>query len=152
MSTVKIEWNDTAVKVELRKATQAGSLDAAKHVGRLARSFAPTGNRQYSGAPGGKSWQSRKPGRLRRSIKVYKSKFRGGGAVVVAGSEKAFYSRFVELGTPGNTRRLRSSRSNRKTSTRTPIKANPFMGKALKASKGAVVDIIGKELKKRLRQ
>ena len=151
MSNVRVEWDDISIKAELRKATQAGSLDSAKHVARLAKSFAPTGDRQYSGAPGGKSWQSRKPGRLRRSIKAYRSKFRGGGAVVVAGSEKAFYPRFVELGTPGNTRRLRSNRGSRGTSTRTPIKANPFMGKALKASKGAVVNIIEKELKKVLK-
>ena len=47
----------------------------------------------------GKLWTAKKPGALRDSIKMYKSKYAKGGYIVMAGGKDTFYARFVELGT-----------------------------------------------------
>jgi len=153
MNDHRIEWDDVSVKKELRAATQAASFTAAEGVAVLARMFAPVGNRQYVARRGGKEWQSRRPGRLRRSIHAYRSKYPNGGAVVVAGGQVSFYARFVELGTPGTKRRVQKVSGKRdRNATRTPIQANPFMGKALKASAGRIREVVKDELDKVLAQ
>lgn len=71
------------------------------------RALAPRGKTEYIyrgdlGHP--KTWKHRFPGMLKKSIKMYKSKYKHGGYTVVARENIAFYARFVELGTPGRSR------------------------------------------------
>jgi HK97 gp10 family phage protein len=48
----------------------------------------------------GASWTERKPGSLKNSIRVRKSKFEDGGHIVLVGNVDSYYWRWVELGAP----------------------------------------------------
>ena len=75
-----------------------------------------------------------RPGSLRDSIRVAKSKYEDGGHLVVVGGKgpwgDTFYAPFVELGTPGT-----EYRSGSRSGPRKPIKAHPFLRPAKNKNK-----------------
>jgi len=94
----KIEWKGEEFLIEMdKKFKNAVEKKAAQNIEKQAKQFCPVGKTIKTSS--GKSWQSKAPGTLRNSIKARKSKFKGGGWIVTAGSHDAFYSGFVELGT-----------------------------------------------------
>ena len=102
----KIEWRGNHFVAEMNKLfSKEVEEKAAKNIASLAKSLCPVGsiNRRISakGASKGKTWSSRTPGRLRESIKPYKSKYKDGGWIVHAGGFDPFYAWMVEYGVPG---------------------------------------------------
>ena len=95
---LKVEWHASEFLLEM-DTLFAKEVDerAAKNMTRQARDLCPVGNVIVKSS--GATWKSRSPGTLKRSIKAYKSKFKDGGWIVMAGDSDAFYARFVELGT-----------------------------------------------------
>lgn len=80
----KLEWNDKEVIRDVDKIIDKVSKEGAEKVAADARRLVPV-----------------KTGALKKSIKVSKSKFEGGGHVVSAGGGDLFYASFVELGRSG---------------------------------------------------
>lgn len=102
----KIEWHGNAFIMEMNKLfPKEVEEKAAKNIALRARANCPVGtiSRRVSqkGKSKDKSWSSRTPGRLKKSIKAYKSKFKDGGWIVMAGGFDAFYAWMVEFGVPG---------------------------------------------------
>lgn len=79
--TADIEWNDALGPV-IEKAVAEASVKAAEQVAADARRLVPVNS-----------------GELQASIRAVKSKFKDGGAIIMAGSKKAFYAHMVEYGT-----------------------------------------------------
>lgn len=75
--------------------------EAARRVYDKAQKRCPIGEWER-GIIHGKTWTARKPGSLKNSIKLYKSKYEDGGWIVMAGSFDVFYASFVELGVPAH--------------------------------------------------
>lgn len=153
----KVVWESAKVLTKVRNLTDDEVEAAAKRVARRARALCPVGDWERSS--GEVSWQKRKPGTLRKTIKARPSKFKDGGWIVTVGSRDAFYARFVELGTPGTVRRTRSwekysvntragwrSGNRRVRAPRTPIPANPFMRRGLKMEARRFVRNLNKKL------
>jgi len=104
-TAVSLDWNEPLF-VGMNDAVQDASLVAAKEVESIARALVPVDE-----------------GDLKASIKAFKSKFKDGGAIVLAGSKKAFYAHMVEYGT-------------------VVMAPKPFLRPALMKSKNASVKII----------
>lgn len=82
MAKVVVKFSGDTVISNLRTVIEAKSLEVAESVASNARALAPA-----------------ETGALRRSIKAKKSKFKNGGAVVIAGGGDEYYATFKELGT-----------------------------------------------------
>ena len=117
-----VEWFGNQVLTKMRQVADFNEAEVANRVYREARRRCPIGKRKRYVSATEPSWKSSKPGRLKNSIKVYKSKYKDGGYIVIAGNYDAFYARFVELGTPG----LIMKREG-KAYLRTPIPAKRFL-------------------------
>ena len=95
----KIQWYGNEVLAEIAAMTADEEKAAAERVLKRARKKVPVGKKIVATPFGGKAYQSRYPGRLRASLRIERSKFKDGGWLVYAGSELAYYARFVEYGT-----------------------------------------------------
>jgi len=107
---VDIEWND-ALAPEIEKAVAGASVKAAEAVAADARRLVPVDS-----------------GELQASIKAMKSKFKDGGAIILAGNKKAFYAHMIEYGTVKKA-------------------AKPFLRPALKKNKNKTKKIIEKAVR-----
>jgi len=149
---MRLEWNDEEVLRDIGKITGKVTKEGAKKVVRDARRYCP---KEKTGKTD--KWGNR-PGSLRASIRIQKSKFKGGGYLVIAGGKgfwgDAFYAPFVELGTPGTVYRSGQKRfetikkfdvtGRRRTkkeyvSKRVAVQAHPFMRKALARNKRRIL-------------
>ena len=107
----KIEWNGEQFLVEMdKKFKREVEKKAAKNIEKRAKQLCPTGSIRrevyQKGKYRGRQWTGREPGRLKKSIKAYKSKFKDGGWIVMAGGFLPFYAYLaerVELGGPKQT-------------------------------------------------
>lgn len=113
---VKIKWNDALVREKIRKGIDKGSERVAQEV------FAKVKNTNEF---------KDKTGNLRRSIKMFKSKFENGGYVIMA---DAPHAHLIEFGHGG----------------RSPAGPKPFMRNALASSKAKGKQTIINEVKKAL--
>ena len=98
-SRFDIKWYGKEILSEIAAMTEAEEKAAAERVLKRARKKVPVGRRVISSTWIGKEWQSRRPGRLRESLRIERSKFPNGGWLVFAGSQLAYYARWVEYGT-----------------------------------------------------
>ena len=97
----RIEWRGNEFLLDFDRSIK-GELEEklAKLVETQAKQLCPVGTvRRNAGKF--KEWASREPGRLRDSIRAMKSKFRGGGWIVLAGGYLPFYAFMVETGKGG---------------------------------------------------
>ena len=101
----KIEWYGKEVLREIAAMTSAEEKAAAARVLKRARKKVPVGTKIQASPFRGKAHKSRYPGRLRSTLRLARSKFKDGGWLVFAGSDLAYYARFVEYGTVFMTRR-----------------------------------------------
>lgn len=103
MATVKIDVNFKPPREAIRKAVDEGALASANFVKKKADQFVPVGKIKrplyVKGKYKGKSWTARRPGQLKRTGYVVKSKFKNGGAIVLYGSFNAFYAFMRHWGT-----------------------------------------------------
>jgi HK97 gp10 family phage protein len=138
-----IKWDEKTVIRRVEKTTKQEAREAAKRILKDAKKYAPVGKWERDAYTEGQSWSRRKPGTLRDSIKMYRAKYREGGEqyTIFAGDYYAFYARFVELGTPGNVKRIKTNYKTKlatnifgKSGTvpRTPIPKKPFLRRAMK--------------------
>jgi hypothetical protein len=106
---VVLKWFGDELYKEIANVKEKDEKEAADRIHRLVLSKVPTGSYVRSFRPtytsklgkktNMKSWQQRMPGLLKMSVAKYKSKFAGGGYVVMAGNYLAWYARIVEYGT-----------------------------------------------------
>lgn len=94
----RIDWDDRKLKLVISKAMNSKLRMAANVVANIARQEVPEGTIARS-AGKFKSWQGRKPGSLKASIKVKKSKYKDGGWLVHVGGRDTYYWFFVHYGT-----------------------------------------------------
>jgi len=93
-----IKWDDRELQVDISKAMNSKLKTAANMVASIARQEVPVG--KITRAAGKfKSWQGRKPGSLKSSIRVKKSRFKDGGWIVTVGGRDTYYWFFVHYGT-----------------------------------------------------
>lgn len=128
MSSFKLDWNGKELIAEVEGICEDAVFGGAKKIAKDARRFVPKDTRG-----------------LEKSIHVKKFKKTGViGAYVKAGEkDKEHIAGFVELGTPGETYRIKS----KKGQTRTPIKASPYMRPALKKNKRKIRNAFSNKLK-----
>jgi HK97 gp10 family phage protein len=119
MSSFKFNWNGRELIAEIEDICEDAVNAGAKKIARDARRLVP-----------------KDTGGLKKSIHVKTFKKPGVfGAYVKAGEKgKEMVAGFVELGTPGETYRIKS----KKGQPRTPIKASPYMRPALKKNKNKI--------------
>jgi hypothetical protein len=98
---VKNKWYITETLNLVREVADYNYEEAAKRVYEKAKKRCPVGEWERK-MHSGKTWTARKPGTLRDSIKLRKSKYPDGGYAVTAGSYDVFYASFVELGVPAH--------------------------------------------------
>lgn len=106
---VLIEWFGDELLKQIKDVKEHDEKEAADRIHRAVLAKVPVGSyrrsyrRTYTTMMGKtvrmKPWQQRLPGRLKSSIAKYKSKFQGGGYIVMAGNYLAWYARIVEYGT-----------------------------------------------------
>jgi HK97 gp10 family phage protein len=94
----KIEWDDRQLAIEINKSMNSKLRSSAEIVADYARANINDGKIKRA-ATQFASWKGRKPGSLRKSVKVVKSKFKGGGWLVKVGGHDTYYWFFVEYGT-----------------------------------------------------
>lgn len=103
MATVTVDIDYKIARHIIRKAVDEGLLASALFVRKKADQLAPVGKWKRpiytKGGARGKTWTARRPGQLKRSGEVYKSKFKHGGALVQYGSFNAFYGFMEHWGT-----------------------------------------------------
>ena len=119
MSSFNLDWNGGELIAEIEDICEDVVNAGAKKIARDARRLVPKDTRG-----------------LEKSIHVKTFKKLGVfGAYVKAGEKgKEHIAGFVELGTPGETFRIKS----KKGQPRTPIKASPYMRPALKKNKNKI--------------
>lgn len=133
---VRIDWNEGNVIDAIDNATDRVMAEGAELVAETARRLVPV-----------------KSGRLKRSIRVARSKYKNGGYIILVGKQvdkKAYYAPFVELGTPGTVRRVGGARTvrtaagrrrRRGRARRTPTAAKPFLRPALQANRRRIIEL-----------
>ena len=94
-----VEWFGARIFRNVKRVVEYNEEESANSVAKDAKNDCPVGKWERV-ATGGKSWKARKPGSLKNSIEVHKSKYKDGGYIVSAGNEDVFYASFVELGVP----------------------------------------------------
>jgi len=93
----QVKWYGKEVLKEMSLVTAVEEKATAERVMRRVLKRVPVGTRTR--AASGKSYTSRTPGRLKRSIRIGKSKFKDGGFLVLAGGKIPYYAYWVERGT-----------------------------------------------------
>ena len=105
---VKIDWNSRAVMNAFETVTEKVEHETAKRTMQKVLKYTPVLNRKQrkwghyfrvKHDRGKKNWQQKIPGALRRSIRLYRSRFYRGGWTVFAGDYVAWYAWIVERGT-----------------------------------------------------
>jgi len=96
MASLRIELDFKAPRHVVYLALEASSFESAailkKHSDRKV-SVGKVFRKSYvAGKYRGKAWTSRRPARLKKTGRVFKSKFAGGGGVVSYGSFMAYYA------------------------------------------------------------
>jgi HK97 gp10 family phage protein len=122
VSKVSMEWDQSKAMAAAEKITDAATKSTAQRLQRRVERYVPIDT-----------------GRLKASIRQYKSKFARGGYAVFAGGNEAFYGMFVEYGTGD-----RITNGGRYTGR---MKANKFMRKAINEEKRAFFAQLEKEFK-----
>ena len=106
----KMTWDGNKFAAEMEKLLPKEVAEPiAKNVAQRARAMVPVGKISRKIAQKGKSkgqtWSARTPGRLRKSIKAYPSRYKVGGRpsgwIVWAGGHDPYYAWMVEFGVPG---------------------------------------------------
>ena len=120
----RVEWYQERYTRKVRTALEDLSKETADKIADTMKRLVPVGD--WERKPGA-GWKERKPGTLRDSIRVSRSKYRGGGYVVVAGGYNAYYAKWVELGAPA-----RSHEQWRAVGHAYPVPRQPFMRPALR--------------------
>ena len=96
----KIEWHQDAVMREMRSITEEQTQEAAKRIENRLNKYVPIRLKPYppsaKNVPG---YKRRSRGLLRSTIRTRKSKFKGGGHIVLVGDKNAYYAYWVEKGT-----------------------------------------------------
>ena len=123
-----VEWHGRIILKQVEMIAEFSEKASAERIEKDAISKCPVGEWERTGT-GSKTWQARKPGSLRDSIKARKSDYKDGGYVVSVGNDYVFYASFVEMGVPAY-----------------GIKKRPFMRRAKKAEEKRFL----KELKAKL--
>lgn len=96
----KIQWYADDVLKAVAAMTYTEEKASAERLAQRARRYVPVGRRISVTPFGGKAHQSRYPGRLKASIRPYRSRFPGGGFTVFAGDDQTiYYAHWVEFGT-----------------------------------------------------
>lgn len=131
---VVLKWFGDELLKEISNVKEKDEKEAADRIHRLVLTKTPVGSyvrsfrHNYTSALGKKTrmrtWQQRVPGLLRMSVGKYKSKFAGGGYVIMAGNYLAWYARIVEYGT-----KMRRQKTTGRFTGR--AKASRYMRKAL---------------------
>ena len=97
----QVKWYGQEVLKELAEMTEVEERAAAERIHKKVKKYVPVGGVKRSVSRGGKykgkTWTSRYPGRLKRSVKIRPGKY--GGWIVKAGDRNAYYAVFVEYGT-----------------------------------------------------
>jgi HK97 gp10 family phage protein len=94
----RVVWNPRPLQAVIDKAVAPALKKSAELVARLARQEVPVGTVTRA-ATKFASWKGRKPGDLKKSIKVKKSQFKDGGYIVMVGGRDTYYWFFVHYGT-----------------------------------------------------
>jgi len=133
---VLLEWHGDEVLAAIQSVTEEEERAAAARVFSTVMRLVPVGSYRRSYRPfyrdvrgrerRMKAWMQRLPGRLKSTVKKVKSKFEGGGYIVVAGSVLAYYARIVEFGT-----RMRRQKTTGRFTGK--AKAAKFMRRAIRA-------------------
>jgi hypothetical protein len=108
-----------------------GKADRKVHVGKVSR---PT---YVAGKSKGAAWTSRRPGRLKKTGRAYKSKYKQGGSIVMYGSFMGFYGFMHHWGV-----RNRYGKE---------IAANRYLSDSLKSSKGEINRLAAKRVEEATR-
>jgi len=145
IANYRIEWNDESVIRAIEGAVKVATKEGAKKVAATARRLCPvekTGKQD--------KWGNR-PGSLKASIRVEKSKFKNGGYLVKVGGKGAwgdpFYAPFVELGTPGTSYQTHAPK---RSGPRSSIKARAFLRPGLARNKRKFKKMFQNEIAKTL--
>lgn len=103
MATVTLDIDFDIPRHVIHEAVEKGSLASAHFVKKKADNLIRVGRWKrpvyVRGKYRGKAWTSRTPGRLKRTGRVDKSRFKNGGALVGYGSFLAFYGFMHHWGT-----------------------------------------------------
>lgn len=95
----KVEWHANKILRELESLTTIEEKAATQRIMHRLQKRVPVGTRRIRHHATGQDWRTRRPGRLRASIRKYKSKFKDGGYVVFVGGRLTYYAYWVERGT-----------------------------------------------------
>jgi len=96
-----VEWFGARIFKEVKDVVSGNEKSSAERIYRDAKKNCPVGKWERTGTAQ-KTWKARKPGSLKNSIELHKSKFKDGGYIVGAGNRDVFYASFVELGVPAH--------------------------------------------------
>jgi len=136
MATVHIDVGFKPAKKVIQEAVDKSTLSGAHFVKQKADQFVPVGKIKRSvykkGKAKGQSWTWRRPGQLKRSAQVFKSKFAGGGGVLMYGSFNVFYGFMRHWGTK-------------------KVKAAPWLKKAEEAAASQIEKEVAGRIKEALR-
>lgn len=141
MANVKVDIDIMRPSAIIAQAVEEGSFAAAHmvkkrsdrkvHIGTVRRNTATRGKNR------GKPWTSRRPGRLMKTGRAYKSRFKGGGAIVMYGSFMAYYGFMHHWGVKN-----RYGKS---------IPENKFLTDSVKEAKGEINNFIASKIKEKLK-
>jgi hypothetical protein len=95
----QVKWYAGAILKEMGAAVQFEEKAAAQRIHQRLRKKIPVGTKRRRHHAVGADWQTRRPGRLRDSARVGKSKFKDGGYLVFVGGRVPYYAYWVERGT-----------------------------------------------------
>lgn len=107
----QIKWHAARVLKEMDTMVAVEEKDAARRIMLRVLKKVPVRQKRYGHSRGlwnfsnyrhGKSWKTRAPGRLKRSVRMAKSKYKDGGYLVLAGrygGSLPYYAYWVEYGT-----------------------------------------------------
>ena len=97
----KIEWHGEAVLREIRAISDEQTKEAAQRIENHLNRYVPVRLKEYPPSRTSASkHQRRSRGMLRSTIRVSKSKFKGGGYITLVGdASSAYYAYWVERGT-----------------------------------------------------
>lgn len=123
---MRIDWNDKELMNETRNAVRVATKRGAERVAKDA-----------------KREVAKDSGDLANSIKVEKSRFKDGGYLVTAqgpSNYDRFYATFVELGAYNSLWGLYTRKKGNIKSSPVKIKGRPFLRKALRKNKRAIMN------------
>lgn len=141
MANVKVDIDIMRPSALISQAVEEGAVAAAHmvkkrsdrkvHVGTVRRNVATTGKNR------GKPWTSRRPGRLKKTGRAYKSRFKGGGAIVMYGSFMGYYGFMHHWGVKNRFGK--------------EIKENKFLTDSVKEASGEINRFIASKIKDKLK-